>query len=112
VGVELSRRLGTANARALEVKGLNAIVSRLSALHYEARWEAGAEGPRFLFGHCPYAAIIQRHPELCEVDGELLEAVTGHSMYQHAKIGEQGSLVCMFSRAAPADAEPLRGFNV
>jgi predicted ArsR family transcriptional regulator len=45
-------------------------------MNYHARWEAGAEGPRILFGHCPYAAIVGKHPELCEMDVSLVSQLT------------------------------------
>lgn len=48
-------------------------VDRLNELHYQARWEASAAGPRILLGHCPYAEIISRYPELCRMDAYLLE---------------------------------------
>jgi predicted ArsR family transcriptional regulator len=48
-------------------------VDRLNELHYQARWEASAAGPRILLGHCPYAEIISRYPELCRIDAYLLE---------------------------------------
>ena len=49
-------------------KRLNLVVEKLNQMNYHARWEAGAEGPRVHFGHCPYAAIIAKHPELCTMD--------------------------------------------
>ena len=66
------------------------LVDSLNALHYAARWEAGAEGPRIVFGNCPYAAIIEDHPELCQMDALAL----GHRMQadatQTAKIDLHG----------------------
>ena len=53
-------------------KRLNSVVEKLNEMKYHARWEAGSEGPRVIFGHCPYAAIIKNHPELCEMDLSLL----------------------------------------
>lgn len=53
---------------------LTKAINRLNELHYEARWEASAAGPRLILGHCPYAAIISNHPELCQMDAYLLEA--------------------------------------
>lgn len=47
-------------------------VERLNAMYYQAHWEAGPLGPRMILGHCPYAAIIGKHPELCRMDGALL----------------------------------------
>ncbi|NOH03540.1 MAG: hypothetical protein HND47_17050 [Chloroflexi bacterium] len=47
---------------------------KLNDLHYQARWEAGAQGPRLLFGRCPYARVIEGHPEICKMDEAMLEA--------------------------------------
>ena len=45
---------------------LNSSVEKLNQMNYHARWEAGPQGPRLIFGHCPYAALIGKHPELCQ----------------------------------------------
>ena len=58
-------------------KRLNLTVEKLNQMNYHARWEAGAEGPRIIFGHCPYAAIVGKHPELCEMDTVLVEEYLG-----------------------------------
>jgi predicted ArsR family transcriptional regulator len=47
-------------------------VQQLNQMNYQARWEAHADAPRIIFSHCPYAAILPDHPELCLVDAELL----------------------------------------
>jgi len=76
-------------------KRLNLIVEKFNQMNYHARWEAGGAGPRILFGHCPYAAIIAKHPELCTMDTALLEELFGDELEQIAKIGKfQG--VCVF----------------
>ncbi|HEY9152811.1 MAG TPA: hypothetical protein VIN60_07995 [Anaerolineales bacterium] len=79
-------------------KRLSAIVEKLNELHYEARWEAGAEGPRILFAHCPYTAIIEKHSELCKLDETLLTELLGVKTQQLAKIGQppSSSLYCVF----------------
>jgi hypothetical protein len=48
------------------------IVEKLNEMHYQARWEAGPSGPRVLFGRCPYARVIEGHPEICTMDTALL----------------------------------------
>jgi predicted ArsR family transcriptional regulator len=53
------------------------LVEKLDEMHYQARWEAGAEGPRVIFGRCPYARVIEGHPELCKMDAALLAAALG-----------------------------------
>src|SRR5690349_15306204 len=35
-------------------KRLNLTVEKLNEMNYHARWEAGSEGPRLVFSHCPY----------------------------------------------------------
>jgi predicted ArsR family transcriptional regulator len=79
-------------------KRLSIIVEKLNELHYQARWEAGAQGPRILFAHCPYAAIIDHHPELCKMDETLLGELVSAQARQLAKIGQQpaGSSYCIF----------------
>jgi predicted ArsR family transcriptional regulator len=77
-------------------KRLNLVVDKLNQMNYHARWEAGSGGPRILFGHCPYAAILAKRPVLCKMDAELLAQLLGQPAEQMAKIGE-GSLHCLFA---------------
>jgi predicted ArsR family transcriptional regulator len=97
-GEALAKRLaGQANFSSQPVaKRLNLVVEKMNQMNYHARWEAGAEGPRILFGHCPYGAIIARHPELCKMDESLLEELMGRPATQISKIGQDGSLLCVF----------------
>jgi len=79
------------------VKRLNLTVEKMNKMSYHARWEAGSEGPRVIFSHCPYAAIIAKHPELCRMDASILKEWLGQPATQIAKIGKDGSSVCVFS---------------
>jgi predicted ArsR family transcriptional regulator len=95
----LMEQAGLAELSALPLsKRLALAVEKLNELHYAARWEAGAEGPRLLFGQCPYAAIIDRHPELCRMDAALAEAVLGWDVQQTARIHPGAGTVsyCVF----------------
>ncbi len=110
-GLSLSKRNGIINAVAktlaiqfktdnLDVplaKRLAIIIEKLNELHYQARWEAGPQGPRILFAHCPYAAIIEKHPELCDVDEALVGKLMNARACQLAKIGQHpiGSPYCV-----------------
>ena len=73
-------------------------IERLNGLHYLSRWEAGPSGPRLIFGHCPYRAIIADHPELCRLDASLLEAWLGMPAVQQAKLEStsRGETYCIF----------------
>jgi DeoR family transcriptional regulator, suf operon transcriptional repressor len=77
-------------------KRLNLTVEKLNQMNYHARWEAGSEGPRLIFGHCPYAAILEKHPELCRMDEALLAEWMGGSAVQVFRTGKEGSSVCVF----------------
>jgi predicted ArsR family transcriptional regulator len=76
---------------------LNLTVEKLNEMNYHARWEAGSEGPRIIFSHCPYAAIIEKHPELCQMDEAMLKEWMGQPARQMFKIGKEGSSVCVFA---------------
>lgn len=95
----LAGRLGQMDANVPLAQRLAQLIEKLNGLAYEARWEAGSEGPRILFGHCPYAAIIAEHPELCAMDAALIDAAMGKTARQTAKIGTAGSRVCAFQTA-------------
>ena len=77
-------------------KRLNQTVEKLNQMKYHAHWEAGAEGPRILFGHCPYLAILEKHPELCRVDQAMLKQMLGQPARLISRTGEEGSTVCVF----------------
>jgi predicted ArsR family transcriptional regulator len=82
----LIEQLGPIDGRGPASMRLTAIVARLNTLHYVAHWEAGASGPRLFLGRCPYAAVIQNHPELCEMDARAVSKLAGTGAEQVAKI--------------------------
>jgi predicted ArsR family transcriptional regulator len=74
-------------------------VQRLDELQYNARWEAHIDSPKILFFQCPYAKIIQHHPELCEMDALLISSLTGVECQQELKISrtQDGPDHCQFA---------------
>jgi predicted ArsR family transcriptional regulator len=93
----IAGRLAKRSSGPLAVR-LAETVKQLNQLHYQARWEAGASGAQVILGHCPYAAIIERHPELCRMDAFLLEASLGLEAQQTLKLDRsgQGMPTCVF----------------
>lgn len=77
-------------------KRLALLVEKLNEMHYQSRWEASAEGPRVILGRCPYAKIIEQHPELCQMDAAMLKGALGNNVGQTAKMGEMHS-TCTFA---------------
>jgi predicted ArsR family transcriptional regulator len=96
----LGKRIAGENAVAGQplMRRLASAIERLNAMHYQARWEAGAEGPRMILGNCPYSRIIENHPELCRMDlvllGELLKGDLRHTA--KLEIGAGGLPFCAF----------------
>jgi predicted ArsR family transcriptional regulator len=111
LGNTLGSEAGRVEAGIPAAARLVKITERLNALNYQARWEAGAHGPHVLLGHCPYAAIIGTHPELCTVDGALLSSLAGAAVEQLAKMDSKpGSPThCIFSLQLTGTAAQSRG---
>jgi predicted ArsR family transcriptional regulator len=77
-------------------KRLVILVEKLDEMHYQARWEAGAEGPRVIYGRCPYAKVIDGHPELCKMDVAILEKALGRPVSRSQKNETVGHGLCPF----------------
>jgi predicted ArsR family transcriptional regulator len=92
------RLAGATDVKVPVMKRLARAVERLNELHYQARWESSAAGPRLILGHCPYAAIVADHPELCRMDAFLLETRLGPPVVQTAKLrlSDKGLPFCAF----------------
>jgi predicted ArsR family transcriptional regulator len=87
---------------------LSDAVLSLNKKNYQARWEAHSTGPRLIFSHCPYAAILDDHPELCRLDALMLEEMFGMSANQLARleVNFQGISQCIFGFQKKADIQP------
>lgn len=77
-------------------KRLALLVDKLNEMHYQAHWEAGAEGPRVVFGRCPYSQVIDKHPELCKMDADLLDVALGRPVTQLQKNETGARGLCPF----------------
>ena len=77
-------------------KRLVLLIEKINEMHYQARWEASAEGPRVILGRCPYAKVIAGHPELCKMDAAMLKNALGNQVEQTAKM-ENLHGVCIFA---------------
>lgn len=83
-GIARSQELAGSSNQPM-VKKLGLLVEKLNEMHYQAHWEAGAEGPRVIFGRCPYVKVIEKHPELCKMDMAMLEESLARSMSRLTK---------------------------
>ncbi len=100
----LRERMGPIDEKLTATKRIEQLIGKLNKAHYEARWEAGAQGPRILFGRCPYAEIIDEHPYLCDMDRFLLGGAMNADVEQRAmirrKTGESDRCIFVLRRAA------------
>lgn len=86
VGVRIAQSQGLAGfANQPMPKRLSLLIEKLNEMHYQARWEAGAEGPHILFGRCPFSKIIERHHDLCKLDRAMLEMALGRPIVPYKK---------------------------
>lgn len=95
----LARRLAASPRPSGHITGrLVAAVNRLAELAYQPRWEAQPQAPQLVLGHCPYAAILREHPELCQLDAYLLQELVGEPVEQltQRQPGPQGLPECIF----------------
>jgi predicted ArsR family transcriptional regulator len=76
-------------------KRLSLVVEKLNQMNYHAKWEAGAAGPRIIFGHCPYVTVVKNHPKLCQMDVELLSNLLGRVVDSETRSETQKS-VCPY----------------
>jgi predicted ArsR family transcriptional regulator len=99
LGRRLAQDLGGIDSGLAASKRLIQLIEKLNELNYRAGWEAGPRGPHILLGHCPYAAIIGRHPELCSVDAAFLAVLAGRPVEQLSKIDARpgGPTRCVFA---------------
>lgn len=77
---------------------LHDAVQQLNRSNYRARWEAHIDAPRLILGHCPYKAIIEQHPEICQIDALILKALLEEPVDQIAKLLPDGRGIpnCIF----------------
>ena len=71
----------------------------LNQKNYQARWEARSDAPQVIFSHCPYAAALSDHPELCQIDGHVLSLLLASPIKQTARLqpNPQGYPQCFFT---------------
>ena len=53
---------------------------------YNARWEMADGRYELHVCNCPYAGVADHHPELCSMDGAMVQALLPSSMRDHARI--------------------------
>jgi predicted ArsR family transcriptional regulator len=93
------RILPPADSGAHITRKLALTIEKLNRLGYTSRWEAHAVAPRIIFESCPYAGLIQKFPELCQMDRSILQQQLGVNVVQTARLEKttRGTLQCQFA---------------
>ncbi len=78
---------------------LTQVVEWLNRMHYQARWEARPGAPRILIRHCPFSALIEAAPQLCQMDAYLISNLCRLSVQVEARLKQdnQGGTYCAFT---------------
>jgi predicted ArsR family transcriptional regulator len=73
-------------------------IRALNRMSYQAHWEAHSDYPRIMLGHCPYLTLLDRHPEICQLDSYVLQELLGTPVRQVDKLGAnaRGLPECVF----------------
>lgn len=72
---------------------MNRVVDFLNERGYFARWEEEPNGQSVLLhtSNCPYAGIAEQHRELCAMDLELMQNLTGKPCERVFSLAEEGN---------------------
>jgi len=57
-------------------------IEKLNELGYVSRWEAHATAPRLILENCPFAKLLNQHPQLCQLDACMLEILLDEPVVQ------------------------------
>lgn len=87
-----------AKARGSLSQRLVDVVRRFEELGYRPTWEATPKGPQIIFNVCPFAEIIEQHPELCRMDSLALEIAVDEKfeLVDKLAINAEGVTFCRF----------------
>ena len=91
---EMSRELiGGLVANESISQRMGRVVDFLNERGYFARWEEEASGQSALLhtSNCPYAGVAEHHRELCAMDLELMQNLTGKSCERLFSLAEEGN---------------------
>jgi predicted ArsR family transcriptional regulator len=77
---------------------LYSTIRALNRMSYQAHWEAHVDTPHIMLGHCPYLCILDRHPEMCQLDVYLLQELLDAPVQQIEKLAldDKGIPECTF----------------
>jgi DeoR family suf operon transcriptional repressor len=84
---------------------LGVLMQLMNELGYDARLMTSEAGqPEMVATNCVYHALAREHPEVCNVDYELMERLTGRQVV-HTECMVRGGQACRFQFVSPAESK-------
>jgi predicted ArsR family transcriptional regulator len=71
-------------------------IEKLNELGYVSRWEAHATAPRLILENCPFANLLNQHPQLCQLDACMLEILLDEPVVQIESQTDNPSNHCIY----------------
>jgi DeoR family suf operon transcriptional repressor len=70
----------------------------LNQMGYHAHWEAHVVSPRIMLDKCPYRSLVDRHPEVCQLDKYIIERCLATPVEQIEKksVNRKSLTQCVF----------------
>ena len=80
------------------ISAFNQAVDFLNERFYHASWKATPEGPQIELRHCPYDDLAITHPQLCQLDENVISRIfnTELVLTQKRKFGSNPFSPCIF----------------
>jgi predicted ArsR family transcriptional regulator len=80
------------------ISSYNQAVLFLNDRHYRASWKATPGGPQIELQHCPYRDLAKTHPQLCQIDEQVISSIfnTELALTQKREFGKNPFSPCIF----------------
>jgi predicted ArsR family transcriptional regulator len=83
---------------------LDRVAEFLTERGYSARWEIESGRYELYACNCPYAGVADHHPELCTMDGAMIQELLPGSVREHTRIANGASRCTYIIHVVPTDA--------
>lgn len=82
---------------------LDRVAEFLTERGYSARWEIESGRYELHACNCPYAGVADHHPELCTMDGAMIQELLPGSIREHTRIANGAPRCSYIINAVPLD---------
>ncbi len=80
------------------ISSYNQAVAFMNERHYRASWKATPDGPQIELRHCPYRDLAKTHPQLCQLDEQIVSSIfnTELALTKKRDFGKNPFSPCIF----------------